>query len=325
MISPKKVLKLNKKIIFFSSILVAMIIFLLLFSKITDYILNKKYGLGNLVLYENSIITGYNLSSNQKITNRRNNKIIINDKGMRSSNNWEVSSLRKILFIGDSVTYGGSVVSNNQTFSEKICSKLNKNKEEFLCGNYAVNGYSIISMKNKIEYKDFNDEEFIIIVLTASDLERNFHNLYSQPFFSKKIENYFPALTEVIFIYLEKFMWEKKYKKNSMELKINTDTYKKFAKKNIVELAKTATATKKKIMLVYSPEKTEIYNQNKFFYYKNILKDNFSNFLDMTDYIINENNLHKIYSDNIHLNADGHEFYSSVIKDYLINKFTNIK
>ena len=84
---------------------------------------------------------------------------------MRSSNDWLKNNDRKILFIGDSVTYGGSIVSNNELFSEKICEKLNVNKKKFLCGNYAVNGYSIISMKNKIQYKEFNDEEFIIIIL----------------------------------------------------------------------------------------------------------------------------------------------------------------
>jgi lysophospholipase L1-like esterase len=310
--------KFNKKKII---IFVLVLIIILSIIKAADVFLNKKYGLGNIVLYQNSIINGYDLKPNQKIINRRSNTIFINNKGMRSSNDWLKNNERKILFIGDSVTYGGSIVSNNELFSEKICEKLNVNKKKFLCGNYAVNGYSIISMKNKIQYKEFNDEEFIIIILTGSDLERNFHNLYSQPFLSKKIENHFPALTELIFIYVEKFIYNLKYEKDSLEVEINSEKYKNFAKISIEDLSRISKKNNKKIILVYSPEISEISNQKKFYYYKDTLKNNFSNFLDMTDYISREKNFNKIYHDNIHLNAEGHEFYSIIIKNYLINKF----
>jgi len=306
-----------KRIIFY------LFIFTIILSiiKVADFFFNKKYGLGNIVLYENSIINGYNLSPNQKITNRRNNIISINNRGMRSNNDWLVNNDRKILFIGDSVTYGGSVVSNNELFSEKVCQKLISINKKFLCGNYAVNGYSIISIKNKIAYKEFNDEEFIIIILTASDMQRNFHNLYSQPFYSKKISNYFPALTELMNIYLERYLYNIKHKNNSVEFEINSEKYKNFAKENIENLSKVTKKTNKKIVLIYSPEISEFSNKNKFFYYKNILKNNFSNFIDMTTYISREKNLNKIYYDHVHLNSEGHEFYANVIKDYLINKF----
>ena len=46
---------------------------------------------------------------------------------MRSSENWDHKKNEEsfnILFFGDSVTYGGSVVNNNEIFSEIICKKL---------------------------------------------------------------------------------------------------------------------------------------------------------------------------------------------------------
>jgi len=306
-----------KKIIIFLFVL----IIILSIAKAADFFLNKKYGLGNILLYENSIINGYNLSPNQKVVNRRNNTIYLNNKGMRSNNDWLNNKDRKLLFIGDSVTYGGSIVSNNELFSEKICQKLNVNNKKFLCGNYAANGYSIISMKNKIAYKEFDNEEFIIIVLTASDMERNFHNIYSQPFYSKKISNYFPALTELMIIYLERYINSIKYKSGSEMLEINSEKYKNFTKDNIENLYKITKKTNKKIILVYSPEVSEISDKNKFFYYKDILKKNFSNFIDMTDYVGREKNFNKIYFDNVHLNALGHEFYANIIKDYLVKRF----
>jgi len=65
----------KKKIILFFLILI--LIFIII--KISDLFLKKKYGLGNVVLYQNSIINGYDLKANQSITNRRGNSIIINN------------------------------------------------------------------------------------------------------------------------------------------------------------------------------------------------------------------------------------------------------
>ena len=48
------------------------------------------------------------------------NTIIINNLGMRSSDNFNHKNKKKIIFLGDSVTYGGSIVSNNDLFSEKL-------------------------------------------------------------------------------------------------------------------------------------------------------------------------------------------------------------
>lgn len=317
MVSGNFAINIVKKIIFF---LFTLIIILLIFKAI-DFFLDKQYGLGNIVLYENSIINGYNLKPNQKIINRRKNTIYINNKGMRSNNDWLNNNDRKILFIGDSVTYGGSIISNNELFSEKICKELNINNKKFICGNYAVNGYSIISMSNKIEFKEFNNEEFIIIVLVASDMERNFHNIYSQPFYSKKIQNYFPALTELILIFLKRFIHNIKYEKNIINLEIKSEKYKDFTKTNIENLSKITKKTNKKIILVYSPEISEFSNKNKYLFYKNLLQQNFSNFIDMTDYMNGEKNFRKFYYDHLHLSAEGHEFYSKIISNYLINKF----
>jgi len=234
---------------------------------------------------------------------------------MRSNIDWIKDNNKKILFIGDSITYGGSIVSNNNLFSEKVCQKLNSIKQKFICGNYAVNGYSIISMSNKIQYKKFSDEEFIIITLCASDLERNFHNIYSQPFFSTPINNYLPATTELLSIAIYQSIHKKKSEKLLEE--INSEQYKIFAKDNIERIALIAKKTNKKIILVYSPEKSELENKYKFFYYKDLLKKNFINFIDMSEHITNNN----IYYDSIHLNVSGHELYSTIIVDFIKKKF----
>ena len=59
--------------------------------------------------------------------------------------------LFRILFFGDSVTYGGSLVNNEDLFTEKVCNKLNKNNKKFECGNYGTNGYSLFSIIRRIK------------------------------------------------------------------------------------------------------------------------------------------------------------------------------
>ena len=118
----------------------------------------QKIILGKPLIYKNSKFYGYDIKPNQKLV-RRGNKIIINNMGMRSNSDWKNDRKNKIIFFGDSVTYGGSVVSNDDLFSEKICIKLNKGENDFLCGNSAVNGYNLYSIIRKIKYKSFNNED----------------------------------------------------------------------------------------------------------------------------------------------------------------------
>jgi lysophospholipase L1-like esterase len=306
----------SKKKIF---IIVLLIMFILII-KLGDIIL-QKYGLGNVILHQNSIISGYTLKPNQ-IVKRKLNTIKINNLGMRSDNDWDDNKKdTKILFIGDSVTYGGSVVSNNELFTEKVCAKLNTNKSIYNCGNFSANGYSITSITNKIKYKKFDNEDLIIIILTANDLERNFHNAYSQPFFYSKIENIFPAYTELFSFFIDKIRHNLRYKNLSPSESYESKEFQKFTIDNVTNLATAAKINGKTILMIYSPEISEIKNTKKYIFYKNLLKKNFNNYLDMTDFIINKNNSSNIYYDHIHLNAVGHEFYSDIIKNYIITRF----
>ena len=87
---------------------------------------------------------------------------------MRSSQNWNSQKNKeslKILF-WVTVLYGGSVVNNNETFSEIVCEKLNISKHVYAaCGNWGVNGYSLFSIIRRIQYKNINNEDLLVITL----------------------------------------------------------------------------------------------------------------------------------------------------------------
>lgn len=191
-------IKQKKK--FLLIIVIISIIVLFIAIKLFDIFFQKKFGLGTPIIYENSRIFGYKIKPNQNIK-RLGNNIKINNLGMRSVQNWTNNNKKKIIFFGDSVTYGGSIVSNEDLFSEKTCDKLNKKDNNFLCGNLSVNGYSLFSIIRSIKYKNFNNENLIVVTIIANNFPRMFHNPISQPFGLKKLKIFY-LLSQKFFLYI---------------------------------------------------------------------------------------------------------------------------
>ncbi len=294
-------------------ILLPILLFLLvvlLGLKFTDNYLKKKYGLGNPVLYSPSNVHGYLIKPNQKIV-RRQNIIEINNEGMRSDENWKKNeNTLNILFFGDSVTYGGSIVSNIDTFAENVCNNLkNKFNTEALCGNFGINGYNLESITRLIKFRKTYDEDLVVVTIIANDLERTFHNIASQPFWNKKIPTFFPAFTEGLFIILEKFRLNVKYNFNENK-KYNNKNYYLYLIKNFNDALEN---NNKKYIIFYSPETSEFLNsQHSNNFIKKLLKNNVKNFYDLTEELKNYS-IDDIYHDDIHLNKKGHQVYSDIM------------
>ena len=75
----------------------------------------KYIGLGDPIIYDSNFVYGYAPRANQK--NRlKNSTVTINDVGLRAIYNWKKIMIKKKLFFGDSVTYGGSYIDDKETF-----------------------------------------------------------------------------------------------------------------------------------------------------------------------------------------------------------------
>ena len=292
-------LSLIKKILF--------TMFIFIFSlKLVDLMLNKFIGLGDPLIYQHSKIFGYDIKPNQKIK-RRGKIVSINSEGMRNIKEWKEKYDKKILFIGDSVTFGGSLINDNETFVYKACEKI-KNLNT-ICGNYAVNGYGIEAITNKIKYKTVDDEDLLILIFIGNNFERGLNHLGMQPFYSKKITNFFPALTEICLIIIDKLRNKIRFKYSSISE--DKKTYFKYQLDQIDKLKNIITKNQKKYLIFYSPELSEFNNYKKYDYIKNKLSKEFENFIDLTDDLKRYKN--EIYYDNIHLNKFGHKIYSNLI------------
>ena len=98
----------------------------IIISIFTCELILRKIGLTKFVIYYPSNFYGYYHEPNQNLQSRFNKNIYLDKLGNRNpkENNIENSNL---FFLGDSVTYGGSIVSNQETFASLIADKKQKN------------------------------------------------------------------------------------------------------------------------------------------------------------------------------------------------------
>ena len=102
----------------------AWLVFLLLFAVAAEMALRKLSGLGQPVLFYQHPAYGYRLLPNQETWRFGGAHFKINNLGLRASDDWQASREDKVLFLGDSVTYGGNHISNEDLFSEIAVRKL---------------------------------------------------------------------------------------------------------------------------------------------------------------------------------------------------------
>lgn len=177
------------------------------------------YGLGYPIIYESSLLWGYNPLPNQKTKRLNDITVTINSEGLRTSE--EFLNPKKIIFYGDSITYGGSYINDKDVFSEITCKKLNEIKILYSCGNAGVNAYgikNIIQRTNNYEKKFPNHQ--IIITIIETDFYRNFSQINSHPFFTKPIQGPLKATTELTLYVLDKIRNNQRFAK---KLKYNDE------------------------------------------------------------------------------------------------------
>ena len=275
------------------------------------------YGLGNPIIYEKSLLWGYSPLPNQKSKRFKNATVSINEDGLRTSKKF--TNANKIIFYGDSVTYGGSYIDDNEIFSEITCKKLNIIKELYSCGNAGVNAYGI---KNIIQRTKNYEKKFpnhlIIITIIEGDFYRNFSQINSQPYFTKPIRNPLKGTTELTLHVLDIIRNNQRFE----EMKKNNDNYDNIEIKEIinklVDFYKISKKNNISIKVIWSPA-LEDFSGNKIKYKNNqifnfLRKEIKNDFIDMGA-IIEELNIdiNKIYYDGIHLSKFGHNIYGEII------------
>lgn len=264
-------------------------------------------GFGDPLIYKNN--NNYFPKANQDLRRFKGSKVIINNLGMRSNDEWvNEKKHKKILFFGDSVTYGGSYIDNNELFTEKLCILI----QNYLCGNYGVNGYKIQNISNRIKNisNKINFNKLIIVV--SDNIEDGKSNFQDFPFYEKFDFKFLRSTTEILNHILLKYKIKNNYHKHE---KINSKNVK--IKSYITDFSNTLDQLNKKnveIFLFIIPSLENLDNNNNSVHFLEKLNLNYLKTFNMFQEIKNSD-YQNLYFNNAHFNKKGHDYFAKIMYD----------
>ncbi len=124
-------------------------------------------GLGDPVMYDIDSACGYRLRPNQRVRRFGGAIVQINNLGVRACEDWKGPD-HKVLFVGDSVTYGGSYVSTPDLFAVRAV------PAGWTGGSAGTNGWGIENMHGLIVRGGFLPATVYVTVLIERDFYRGF-------------------------------------------------------------------------------------------------------------------------------------------------------
>lgn len=294
----------------------------LIFIIVLEIYFQKIVGLGNPVIYEKNILWGYSPQSNQKVSRSKDKNITINNIGTRGLTNWNKNKDSKIVFIGDSVTYGGSYIDDTDTFSEMVC----RNKESVECFNAGVNGYGIMNIVLRSKYDSrFNDSSIRIFTIIEGDFFRGLRDSKTGNFIFGELVTPAPALFEIFNYLFSRYSLKNLHNKIFINEYYNNILYQynaiSFGLGMLQNEIKRLESLNIKTLIYFHPSLEEL-KQEKYselsLYIKNNAKSAGLSIVDLMPFLINSDyTKDEIYYDKFHLSLIGHRVFSNKIKSDL--------
>lgn len=137
-------------------------------------------GLGNPVLYDSSPVYGFRPLPNREYRRFHGVTVRFNNLGLRADRDFDGDPATKVLFLGDSVTYGGSGVATAELFSQRAVEGMGP----WQSGNAGVNGWGVENIHGLIVESQFLPAEIYVTTLPEVDFYRGLTQCESMPFFN---------------------------------------------------------------------------------------------------------------------------------------------
>jgi hypothetical protein len=157
----------------------------------------RSIGGGDPILYYGNTSYRYAPRPNQKHGKPGGAVVTLDSKGLRGVKDWTLPADGKILFIGASVTWGGTQIGDKDLYSNNVCAQLDKAlHRDFTCGNAAVNAYGVDNIAERIRYDDMGDESAIVVSIGSYSAVRGLTDLDGLPYLTVPPPGPFKALWE---------------------------------------------------------------------------------------------------------------------------------
>jgi len=267
-------------------------------------------GLGNPIIYDQSLLYGYRPLPNQAVNRFDGSRIKINNLGLRAEEDWDNNIDDKILFLGDSVTYGGSYIDNKELFSYLSVIKLRKYKS----GNAGVNGWGIPNIYGLLIESNFLPARIYVTTLIRGGFYRGLEKIREGYFYNIKPYCAFLELWQY-FAYMQN---EKRYKKWSAFNK-NDKWY--VLEKRVKQLKKIDEVLKDrgfKHLIFLSPSIHQaLKGEKNDRIYHEFLKCNLTLFSitnELNKLNLTDKEKQELFYDGIHLSKKGHAVWAKIIR-----------
>ena len=165
-------------------------------------------GLGDPIVYRTNTAYRYAPRPNQRVQRRRGAWVTINESGYRSPESWQKSAAFKVLWLGDSVTWGGTYIDDRETFPELSCERIEETTGlEAVCGNAGVNAYGVDNIVSRLRYDPAGaDANMVVVVVGWTDFYRSKSNIGGNLFFRHTPPGPLRALRELTAHYASRIL-----------------------------------------------------------------------------------------------------------------------
>ncbi|MBI1797656.1 MAG: hypothetical protein HYR74_11485 [Candidatus Eisenbacteria bacterium] len=278
-------------------------------------------GLGNPILYDNTYAYGYRPVPNQSVARTARKRIRINDRGLRATRDWPAAkdtSQIRLLYLGDSVTYGGSSIDDRETFAEISAADLTKRiGRDVLVGNAGVNGWGPLNILGLIEHEGFWGSDVVVLVAQEADFERTLSHVAETPFWNHKPSF---ALEELISTnvaypfssrrYLPKERFVAAGERDSLE-RVNLGVF--------LDIGRRARAAGAKVLMAWHPSRDAVAGEDDRHHAAFIAASSAAGFATLDLYPVLRRDPHPtaLYLDPLHLDARGHAIYGATFAESL--------
>jgi len=274
--------------------------------------LSAKYffGLGKPLLYDNSVIYGYRPLPNQTISRHAHQVVHTNNLGYRANQDWDNNPNQKILFLGDSVTYGGSYIDNQKLFSHIALEQISN----FTSANAGVNGWGINNVEAYLTSLKSPPAQIYVSVFPEGDFYRGLTRIGGQPFWS--IEPKF-ALQELFFHFIYQISLYKTPPVHYLGLpNSQRETIVNIAAQNLKKLNSHLKQQDCAHLIYITPTRSQVLNQaQRDHIVASLLAKHQIKVIYLKDRIdlLNTEQKQKLYHDEIHLSEFGHQVWGHMI------------
>lgn len=272
----------------------------------------RKFGLGDVVVYHSSPVYGYRPNPNQVVTRMGQSQVAINNLGLRASSDWD-AKLRtdRVLFVGDSVTYGGSYIDNQDLFSEVAT-----RGTSLIPGNAGVNGWGVLNMHALIKESKFLPAQTYVTLMPEGDFYRGLNRLGGQPYWTKPTKW---ALEELFFYGLYRVSLSKMPGLGSVFAEDEQDLVVDIAARHLKEMDDFLKSQGFDHIIVISPARSQALGtqpiDGRVKKYLNQYQLNAHYFLDnLQDDSLD---IPSLYYDEIHLSKEGHKLWGEWLQALL--------